>query len=113
VFSSDLATSYQMQRTTLAFSYGFLQSGLSTKVSYLAQLTTHTGLMANITWESSFPRNQLGNSSSSNITGWIVYLSGGLGDTGKVVVDQLAQFKAFTADTLPEGMSKQGFSYRS
>lgn len=87
------------------FEYGRFQDPLLTsRVSYIAELSTQTGFKANITWETSFPRNQMGNSSIAEVTGWIVYLSGALGDTGKVIVDQLPQFKAFTADALPEGM---------
>ena len=35
------------------------------------------------------------------------YLSGAQGDTGKVVVDELVQFRAFSADAVPEGMPAQ------
>lgn len=54
----------------------------------------------------------MGNSSNVNITGWIVYLSGALGDTGRVIVDELAAYNAFTADVIPEGTLRHAAKLR-
>lgn len=96
---------------TTIFSHGRFQDPLlSAKVAYVAQLSAQTTFIANVTWDTTFPRNQMGNSTNGNVTGWIVYLSGAQGDTGKVVVDQLVQFRAFSADTVPEGMPGAGIT---
>lgn len=101
-------SSFRAQSVTTTFSHGRFQDPLLyAKVAYVAQLSARTTSIANVTWDTTFPRNQMGNSTNGNVTGWIVYLSGAQGDTGKVVVDQLVQFRAFSADAVPEGMPAQ------
>ena len=96
--------SYQLQAVTAAFEYGtFAQPANTASVAFQASLTAFPGFQAGITWDTSYPRNVLGNSSTPNVSAWTAYLTGAMRDTGRVIVDALPGFYSFTSPLFPEG----------
>ena len=98
------ASSYQLQAVTAAFEYGtFAQPANIASVAYQASLKAATGFQASITWDTTYPRNVLGNSSVPYLSAWTAYLTGAMRDTGKVIVDALPGLYSFTSPLFPEG----------
>lgn len=99
--------SYRLQTASAPWQYGrFQQPAFTPQVSFVATVSASTGFQANVEWDCPdcpFPTNLQGNSSDANITAWIAYLPGPLGDTGKTVVDALPSYYAFSSSVYPEG----------
>lgn len=95
---------YRVQNATAAFQYGAFQQPLGTsKVAFQGSLAAATGYRATFAWDSTFPKNLMGNGSDPNVTAWIAYLPGPQSDTGRTAVDTLPTYYAFSSETSPDG----------
>lgn len=94
----------QAQSASAALTYGAYQQPLGVSAAaFTATLTALTGFQAKLAWDGGFPRNMQGNSSDARVAGWLAYLPGLRGDTGRVVTDAAADSYAFYSEGLPEG----------
>lgn len=98
---------YRVQNATAAFQYGAFQQPVgASRVAFQGSLAAATGYRATFSWESTFPRNLMGNGSDPNVTAWIAYLPGPQGDTGRTVVDTLPTYYAVSSDASPDGEAR-------
>ena len=84
-------STYLAEKQDLSLLYAkFAEPAVST-ASFVASITT-AHFTASITWQSGFPKNQLGNSSTSGINAWTAFITGSQKDTGRLVQSNLSNY---------------------